>query len=269
MKLVRVKLRNFRCYKDEVSLDIGDITALVGKNDAGKSAIMDALAIFFDEKAKPDADDANKDGDNKDVRIICEFSDTPAEIVLDASNKTTLSDEYLLNEDGHLEIHKVYDGSLKTPKLKGTFARANHPSAENVGDLLTLKKADLKKRAEDLGVDTSQIDNRVNAQVRRAIWGATDNLDLQSTEIPLDAEDAKKIWEQLKKELPAFSLFKSDRISTDQDAEAQDPMKAAVDEALKSKEAELEAISKYVQKQVETIAQKTVEKIREMDPTRQ
>ncbi|NOZ87594.1 MAG: ATP-binding protein [Deltaproteobacteria bacterium] len=68
------------------------------------------------------------------------------------------------------------------------------------------------------------------------------------------------------KELPAFSLFKSDRTSTDQDAEAQDPMKAAVDKALKSKEAELEAISKYVQKQVETIAQKTVEKIREMDP---
>ncbi len=267
MKLVRVKIRNFRCYKDEVSIDIRDITALVGKNDAGKSAMMDALVIFFDEKAKPDADDANKDGDKKDVRIICEFSEIPAEIVLDASNTTALSDEYLLNEEGHLEIHKVYDGSLKTPKLKGTFAKASHPSAENVSDLLTLKKAELKKRAEDLNVDTSQIDNRMNAQVRRAIWAAAGELDLQPKEIPLDAEDAKKIWEQLKKELPIFSLFKSDRTSTDQDDEAQDPMKAAVAEALKSKEAELEAISKHVQEQVEAIAQKTVEKLREMDPT--
>ncbi len=267
MKLVRVKIRNFRCYKDKFSLDIGDITALVGKNDAGKSAIMDALAIFFDEKAKPDADDANKDGDKKDVRIICEFSELPSNIVLDVSNTTTLSGEYLLNEDENLEIHKVYDGSLKTPKLKGVFAVANHPSAKNVGDLLTLKKADLKTRAETLSVDTSGIDNRVNAQVRCAIWEATDDLVLQSTEIPLDAEDAKKIWEQLKKELPPFSLFKSDRTSTDQDDEAQDPMKAAVAEALKSKEAELEEISKHVQQEVEAIAHKTVEKIREMDAT--
>ena len=266
MKLIRVKIRNFRCYKEEVSIDIGDITTLIGKNDSGKSTILDALNIFF-ENSKMDADDANKDGDKKDVRIICEFSELPETIVLDATNSTTLSDEYMLNEYNNLEIHKVYDGSLKTPKLKGTFAKANHPNSNNVGDLLTLKIADLKKRAEDLSVDTSQIDNRVNAQVRRAIWEATNDLELQIKDIPLDAEDAKKIWEQLKKELPTFSLFKSDRTSTDQDDEAQDPMKAAVDEALKSKEAELEDISQHVKKEVEAIAQKTVDKIREMDPT--
>lgn len=266
MKLIRVKIRNFRCYKEEVSIDIGDITTLIGKNDSGKSTILDALNIFF-ENSKMDADDANKYGDKKDVRIICEFSELPNRIVLDATNTTSLSDEYLLNEEGNLEIHEVYDGSLKTPKLKGTFARANHPSAENVGDLLTLKKADLKKRSEFLGVDTSQIDKRVNAQVRRAIWEATNDVELQIKEIPLDAEDAKKIWEQLKKELPTFSLFKSDRTSTDQDDEAQDPMKAAVAEALKSREAELEDISQHVKKEVEAIAQKTVDKIREMDPT--
>jgi len=266
MKLIRVKIRNFRCYKEEASIDIGDITTLIGKNDSGKSTILAALNIFF-ENLKMDADDANKDGDKKDVRIICEFSELPETIVLDATNSTTLSDEYMLNELNNLEIHKVYDGSLKTPKLKGTFAKANHPNSDNVDDLLTLKITDLKKRAEDLSVDTSQIDNRVNAQVRRAIWEATKDLELQIKEIPLDAEDAKKIWEQLKKELPTFSLFMSDRTSTDQDDEAQDPMKAAVNEALKSKEDELEEISQYVQKEVEAIAQKTVDKIREMDPT--
>ena len=49
MNLVRVRLRNFRCYKDEISIDIGDITAFIGKNDSGKSSILDALSIFFEE----------------------------------------------------------------------------------------------------------------------------------------------------------------------------------------------------------------------------
>jgi len=266
MKLVRVRIRNFRCYRDELSIDIGNITALIGKNDAGKSAIMDALDIFF-ENSKLDPDDAHIEGDKKDVRIICEFSDLPIELVLDATNRTTLGSEYLLNEDGNLEIHKVYNGSLKKPRLKATFVRAQHPSAEGMGDLLALKNAELKMRAEKLGVDISGIDNRVNAQLRRAIWESAGNLQLASKEIPLDAEDARKIWDQLKKELPAFALFKSDRPSTDQDSEAQDPMKAAVEEALKSKEAELRAITGHVQQEVESIAQQTVEKIREMDPT--
>lgn len=250
-----------------MKIDISDLTALIGKNDAGKSALLDALALFFDEKLKLDEDDANIDGDKKDVRITCEFSELPSQIIIDASNKTKLTDEYLLNEVRNLEIIKIYDGSLKKPKQTGIFAKANHPSSTGIEDLLSLKKADLRKRAHDLKIDISGLDKRVNAPIRRAIWNNASDLGLRLQEIPLDAEDAKKIWDQLKKELPVFSLFKSDRTSTDQDDEAQDPMKTAIDESLKSKEAELQNIAEHVQKEVESIAQKTVEKIREMDPT--
>jgi predicted ATP-dependent endonuclease of OLD family len=114
MKLIRVALKQFRCYNDAVSIDISDITALIGRNDAGKSAILDALDIFF-ENAKLETDDANKDSDKRDVRIICEFSDLPETILLDATNPSTLAEEHLLNTNRHLEIHKVYDGNLKTP----------------------------------------------------------------------------------------------------------------------------------------------------------
>jgi hypothetical protein len=55
--------------------------------------------------------------------------------------------------------------------------------------------------------------------------------------VPLNEDNAKKIWTELKKYLPAFALFKSDRTSTDQDPEAQDPLKAAEKEAVKAKEA--------------------------------
>ena len=62
-------------------------------------------------------------------------------------------------------------------------------------------------------------------------------------------------------------MFKSDRPSTDQDDEAQDPLKAAVKEAIKAKETELQAITDYVRGEVEKIARSTLEKLREMDPS--
>ena len=70
-----------------------------------------------------------------------------------------------------------------------------------------------------------------------------DGLEKALTLIQLDQEPAKKIWDQLKNYLPSFALFESDRTSTNQDSEAQDPMKAAVKEALKEQERELGAIA--------------------------
>lgn len=265
MKLVSVRLKNFRCYSNETTIHIGDLTALIGKNDCGKSTIMDALEIFFDEKL-PDADDATVDGDNTDVRIICEFEDLPESLVIDANYPTDLASEYLLNDSGRLEIHKIYNCALKKPALKGVFARAIHPTTQEVSDLLLLKNKELKTRAESLNVDINDIDIRVNTLLRRQLWESVGDLQLNSTEIPLKEETAKQIWEQLKKRLPAYALFKSDRPSTDQDAEAQDPMKSAVKEAIKAKEDELAAISKFVEQEVKKIAKRTVDKIREMDP---
>ena len=59
MRLARVRFRNFRCYQQETAFDIDDLTLFAGRNDAGKSAIFDALNIFFEE-AKIDADDGGR-----------------------------------------------------------------------------------------------------------------------------------------------------------------------------------------------------------------
>ena len=266
MRLYRVRLRNFRCYKEETAFDIQDLTLFVGRNDAGKSAIFEALNIFFEE-AKLDTDDGSIGGNKRDVRIICEFDDLPEELVVDADYPTNLEAEYLLNEAKRLEIHKVYDGTLKTPKISGTFAYALHPITDNVNDLLILTNKQLKDRAKALDADTSDIDLKINSLIRRRIWESLPDLALAPTEIPLDKEAAGKIWTQLKKSLPSFALFKSDRASTDQDAEAQDPMKSAIKEALKAQEARLEEITEFVKNEVQTIAEQTVAKIQEMDST--
>ena len=266
MKLARLRLRNFRCFREETRIEFDNITVLVGKNDCGKSTIMEALDLFLNDN-DPDKDDASKDGDPRDLTIICEFTDLPEDIIIDDAYPTKLSTEYLLNEDGRLEIHKRYSGHLQKPKCESIEAWAVHPTVNGAKDLLQLKNSDLKKRARDLSTNLDGIDQKVNAQIRARIRESLGNLAITPTMIPLNEENAKKIWTELIKYLPASALFKSDRVSTDQDPEAQDPLKAAVKEAIKTKQAELTAITEYVRSEVQKIARLTLDKLREMDPS--
>lgn len=43
MKLIKAKMTNFRSVEDSTEFDIDDLTCLVGKNEAGKTAILQAL----------------------------------------------------------------------------------------------------------------------------------------------------------------------------------------------------------------------------------
>ena len=49
MKIKKIKIKNSRSYKDEVEIELGDLTAFVGKNDIGKSTVLVALDIFFND----------------------------------------------------------------------------------------------------------------------------------------------------------------------------------------------------------------------------
>lgn len=51
-------------------------------------------ALFFDEY-KPDGDDACISGKKQDMRVICEFTDLPNSIIIDADHPTTLEQDDL------------------------------------------------------------------------------------------------------------------------------------------------------------------------------
>ncbi|MCE3224037.1 MAG: hypothetical protein K0S58_2217 [Nitrospira sp.] len=266
MKLARLRIRNFRCYKEEIAFAFNDMTAFVGRNDVGKSTVMDALDIFLND-GTPDKNDATKNGDGKDLTIICEFTNLPSQAVIDDNVPTTFQAEYLLNEQGFLEIHKTYSGHTATPKCTSIAAYAVHPTADGVNDLMQLKNPELKKRAKDLNVGLNGVDQKVNAQLRQRIRDSVGGLKLQPVMVLLNDENARKAWDGIKVYVPVFALFKSDRASTDQDSEAQDPLKTAVKEAIKQREAELNAVAAHVEAEVRRIAEKTLEKIKEMDPS--
>lgn len=266
MRLREVILKNFRAYKSEIRISISDLTAFIGRNDIGKSTILEALEIFFNNSTvKIEGQDPCVHTSDKIVVIGCVFEGLPDQIVLDATSSTSLKEEYLLNKDGFLEIHKEYDCSLKTPK-ETVYVVAYHPSVDKANDLLLLKNSDLKKRIAELGIDDSSIDQRSNPSIRRAIWASFSDLNLAETKIPLNKEDAKAIWENLVKALPIYALFQADRPSKDEDAEIQDPMKLAVSEAIKSVESDLDRIKNVVRDRVMEVAERTLSKLREMDP---
>lgn len=265
MKLEKVILENFRSYKERISVDIDDLTAFIGKNDIGKSTILEALEIFFNNKlVKIDQEDLCVYSESENITIGCVFSDLPNEIVIDSTAVTSLQKEYLINEEGHLEIHKVYDASKKT-LTPDIYIISNHPSNEDASDLLQLTRSQLSKRIKDLSIDTSEVDLRSNVSIRQAIYNNINDLELKVKEVPLAKGDAKSVWEKLKNELPLYSLFQSDRPSLDGDSEVQDPMKLAVREALEAVQSDLDRIQKSVEESALRVAKNTLEKLKEMD----
>jgi putative ATP-dependent endonuclease of the OLD family len=263
MRLVDVKLSNFRGYALETTISIDPLTVLIGRNDAGKSSVLDALDIFFNDAAIEN-DDCCVRTQSTDIRVACVFDDLPAQLVLDEQYPTSLEAEYLLRPDGKLEIVKVYNCAAAKGKLSQTFAKARHPSAEGVGDLLSLKIAELRAKAQQRHVDLANTNQAIKAQLREAIWAQSPDLALAEREISLNKESGKEVWEQLQPHFPVYALFKSDRASTDQDAEAQDPLKAAIKEAIRRREAELNNVIVDIRHELELVAARTVEKIREM-----
>jgi len=263
MKLAAVILENFRGYSMNTRIEIDDLTAFIGKNDAGKSTILEALELFFND-GKPERGDACVHNGGTTIRIGCAFISLPAEMILDAAVKTTLMAEYLTNEHGELEILKEWDCSGKTAK-EAVFAIALHPSNADASDLLTLKNGDLKARIKKLGIDESTVNQAVNASMREAIRAACAPLTVDRRMIPLDKEEAKKVWELLKPQLPMYALFRSDRPSQDGDEEVQSPLKFAIAQALKEVADKLKEIEDAVRQRAEDVATRTLAKLQEMD----
>lgn len=77
MRLRKLKITNFRCYKDEVIIDIDALTVFIGKNDSGKSSLFDACDLFFNRV--PEQDDVCVHGDESTIKIACVFDNLPAQ----------------------------------------------------------------------------------------------------------------------------------------------------------------------------------------------
>jgi putative ATP-dependent endonuclease of OLD family len=300
MYLKKLKLLNFRSYQPiEIEFD-QNLNVIIGKNDIGKSTILEALDIFFgQERIKIDITDKNV-FQGSEMAISCSFIiDQKKEYLIDTDVKTNLKDEFLLNKDGLLEIKKVWDCSkdkITATSLK-TFIVSEYPKEFSESPLPTLKIEDLKKILENVDnsdiafalhdklnnnelegleigpyssdMDTKipiKIDKRKRADIRKAIYQVINDKELKTVELAIDKEDGKNIWNSISTDLPLFFLFQSDRANKDTDKEVQDPLKVITKTAIGNVLDKLEEVKELIKQSAELIGNETIKKLEEMNP---
>ncbi|MEW7860001.1 AAA family ATPase [Pseudomonas chlororaphis] len=272
MRLKSISLTNFRGYRATTTIPIDQaLTGIVGRNDFGKSTILEALAIFFEtDGVKPDKSDMNcfslAEGEAQ-FEIACEFDELPAALVLDENAQTSLAQEFLLNSQGSLGIVKTFKAT--TGKLDRTAIRCLHPASDKLSKLLSLKIADLKKLGEQEGVANRVADKRVAHLWRQAIRDAAAPIDCQETLLDVDkslSTDNKSIWGKILDLLPTYALFKADRESSDGDSEARNPLQQAVKDAQANLQAQITILEQQIEQSVLDVASRTLDKLREMAP---
>ena len=267
MRLIKIKLKNFRCYQSETTFLIDNLVAIIGKNDIGKSTILEALDAFFNDKVEQS--DLANNADNSSIELTCFFENIPDQILLDTSVPTSPVEEGILNSENELQVKKVFTFAAK--KSVAIFLVANYPTDQRLSNLLSKKNTPLKNYAEELGVDLEGINKTKNPPIRRKIRefiGGERALVEFKVDGNVDNEDnLKAIWSSLKKMLPVYSLFKVDKTLDDKDGDIQDPMKVAINEALALPEIQnlLEQVEEKVKEASTAVADKTIEKLKDFD----
>ncbi len=267
MRLVKIKLKNFRCYQAEQEFLLHDLTAIIGKNDIGKSAILEAIDGFFNDSI--DRSDLSNDAEGNSIELICSFEDVPDQVVLDTSVVSSPIDEGILNSDNQLEVKKVFTfGGRKTTAI---YLIANHPSDPRLENLLSMKNTPLKSAAQEHGVNLEGVNLRKNPPIREALRnhiGGIRTIRELKVDGNVDNEDnLKAVWSSLKKLLPIFSLFKSDKTFDDKDGDIKNPLQTAINEALSLPEIQglLQNIEDKVKEYSTDIADRTIEKLKIFD----
>lgn len=258
MKISKVYLENFRGYKNRTIINFDNLTTLIGKNDAGKSTILEALEIFFNGKIEKS--DICLNGDSETAIIGVVFKDYPKEIILDSIVPTSLHDEYLLNKDGELEIQKKYTGS-KTE----IYLVANYPTDPLVEGLHQKKQKQLQDLLKENNLTVADL--KISSQMRKKLFCSLKNPILEEQLIPTDKEDGKKIWIKLQEYLPLYELFQADRKNVDQDEEIQNPMKLLIKELIQDStiKEQLNLVLNEVISKSEDLAKLTLEKLKEIN----
>lgn len=253
MKIHSVKIKGYRSYGDEVVIRVSPITLLVGPNGAGKSSVLEALDLFFNKEGYS-PDDVNKDISTAPFELSVLFTNLPVGpecLNVDEGRKTSFEDEpYFLNQAGQLEVKKVYKPTAKVSVA--TFLRCYLPSDEMV-KIIGESDDKLRKRVTDLGLQDLCGDMRVNSFMRRTLFGYYQANSPAWAERLVPVGDREAGFERI---LPHYALFKSDRLNNSKDSEVAEPVKYAVQVAIKEAQIEVDAATLKVKAKIQEILDK-------------
>lgn len=269
MIITRMALKNFRGHIDSKIYFDDSLNVLIGKNDVGKSSVLEALEIFFNnDSVKIEPLDCNKFANDKKVTIQVSFKVDHSKTYTIDTIPTNLSREFLLDQDRNLTIEKTWDCSKKTVTQSSlsTYIIADYPQHFST-PLVSLKISELREILKSTN-PASGADKRKSSEIRQEIYESLKHELTTKTEtrIPIDAEDGKKIYDSIKNELPMYFLFKSDRENKDSDSEVQSPLKVITKNIISTLEDQLNELKQQVETAAIDIGKRTIEKLAEMNP---
>lgn len=265
MRLKKIYIENFRGYKERTEITFEDVTTFIGRNDAGKSTILEALDIFFNDSkgvVKLDNDDVNVNSGKDTITIEAVFDNLPEKIIVDSTFKTSLAEEYLVNQDGDLHIIKSY----RKGKCANISLLCDYPDSTVLPNLHSSTVKDLQKLVDLKEIEVA--DKRISSVLRKALFKHHEPFEKSPRLIDVNKEGSKQIWNSLEKYIPLYSLFQTDRKNEDKDSEIQDPMNTAIKEILSESgiQEQLDQIFQKVKEATEEVAKNTLEKLAEMNP---
>ncbi|MDY4426022.1 MAG: ATP-binding protein [Helicobacter sp.] len=260
MKLVKCRIENFRSYEN-AEFNFSDLSVIIGKNDVGKSTLFDALDIFF-ENNKASEDDVNINSSENQFSITCFFKiESEMQINIDSSDseqtQTTLESEYLLNQEGLLQIKKIWEKG----KLSKTYIVCNYPTNWEK-PLITLKIQELKK----ILPKEAEVKLNIKKEIRNFLF-SQEALNFIEQEIDISTKDTDivSIYNKLKDKMPNLLLFKADRTNTDKDNEITQITKAITQNAISEIEQKFNDMKENILSDIKDFANATLERLKSFD----
>ena len=170
MKLTKVRITEFQSIQDSTEFDIGDATCLVGKNEAGKTALLTALY-----RLNPIIEaDGNFDvTDDYPRRSVTDYENDvkaerrkPAEVV---------QATYALEPDDITAVEKVFGPECLKDETPSLTCSKGYSNTHTLSDLNVNNKATLKYLIEAAGLPQPLIEQLLGLNTAELMVEALDN----------------------------------------------------------------------------------------------
>jgi putative ATP-dependent endonuclease of OLD family len=210
MRIHSLFLKNYRPFATLEEIRLGQLATIVGQNDVGKSNILRALELFFEQgHALEESDIYTRAPAGEDIVIEVAFTSLPREIELEEGVMTTIENEMLVDPDGYLRIRKTYDrsdpGKLTIRLITLDF------NDDRFAGLSILKESDLNARCKDVCIQVSRSGRGItNESKRQALRAKAREIGVMQVRRELSVTKKDDLWKKIVDLLPRFELFETD-----------------------------------------------------------
>lgn len=262
MKINKITIKNFRGVDNFENLEVSDFNVFVGKNDAGKSIILNAFNCFFNEKVfvKEDIFKGKPEEENTFIELSFSLSKEVDDLLIDSNKLLTVKKEYFLDDKGK-------------PKVN-TYYKVNDFKNSEYQDLWNKKEDDLNKIVESLG-----------GEVTRSGRGNKNLLRIEQIKTLLPEEEKEEVYHPVgdilktvdknyKLKLPEYALFGAEEDLNVGATTFQSQFKFLITEGIDSNKDITDRLEEEVKKglekefgEIKDIMAKNVNGLKELKPT--